>query len=51
VPVHALVALERERRLAALIGIECGEKAVGALRHARCPMDVVHMDLLGVARA
>src|SRR5580692_5848409 len=49
VPVHPLVSIEWEGRFAALIGIQRGEKAVGALGLERRGMNVVRMDLVGLA--
>jgi hypothetical protein len=48
VPVQALVSIEREGGFAALIGVESGEKAVGAFGHERRGMDVVRMDFVGL---
>jgi len=49
VPVHALVGIERERRFAALVRVERGEKAGGALGHERRRMDAMWMDLVRLA--
>jgi hypothetical protein len=49
VPIHALAGIEQQYRFAALIGIERGEKAVGAIGHKRYGMDAVRMELVSVA--